>query len=154
MSLSALLRLQELMQALGPSTAAIEWLIQESESSWSLGMNNGAELGVSFCSSPDRLLLSAIIGKPEEPDRQTIYTTMLCSNLLYAEEKALRIALTGPDGDLMLLSEMTPADWTLSEMIEALSRFSEMTHHFIEGLRLSMEDIVEPTSNFNASARV
>lgn len=153
MSLSALLRLQELMQELGPSIATIEWLIQESESSWSIGMTNGPELGVSFCSAPDRLLLSAMIGAPEESERQAIYTTMLCSNLLYAEEQAIRIALTGPEGDLILLSEIVPTDWTLSEISEAVSRFSATAQNFIEGSSLSMEDIVESTPNVNASVR-
>ncbi len=152
--MNMLLRLQELMQELGPSMAAIEWLMQESENSWSIGLTSGLELGISFCSSPDRLMLSAMIGAPEVADRQSIYTTMLCSNLLYAEEQALRIALTGPDGDLVLLSEIIPTDWTLSEVTDALSRFSATTQNFIEGLSLSIDDVVETLPNFSAAARV
>ena len=152
--MSAQLRCQELMQELGPSMAEIEWLIQESERSWSIGYAGEMELGISFCASPDRLLLSAIIGQPEEADRQSIYTAMLCSNLLYAEAQALRIALTGPEGELMLLSEMVPADWTLTEISEAISRFSATTQHFVEGLSLSMEELIAIPPSINASARV
>lgn len=148
-----LLRLQQLMQELGPAVPVIEWLIQESENSWSIGVSNEQEIGISFCASPDRLLLTSIIGSPEAPDRLAAYTTMLCSNLLYAEEKSLRIALTGPEGDLILLSEIVPVDWTVSELSRALSRFSETTNNFIEGFDLSTEDLVESTSHLSASAR-
>ena len=151
--MNTLERLQELMQELGPSVPMIDWLIQESERSWSIGMNDGTELGISFCASPDRLILSAVVGTPEAPDRQAAYAAMLCTNLLYAEEQALRIALTGPEGDLILLSEVMPPEWTLSEVSDALCRFSETAQHFIEGLGLSIEDITESTSHFSASVR-
>ena len=130
--MNTLVRLQELMQELGPSTAVIEWLVQESENSWSIGMTSGPEIGVSFCASPDRLLLSAMIGKPEAPDRQATYTTMLCSNLLYAEHHALRVALTGPEGDLMLISESAPEAWTVAEIWQATERFFDLACRFAD----------------------
>lgn len=143
--MSALVRLQESMQELGPSTAVIEWLVQESESSWSIGMTSGPEMGVSFCSSPDRLLLSAMIGKPEAPDRQAIYTTMLCSNLLYAEHHALRVALTGPEGDLMLISEWVPEVWTVAEIWHGTERFFEVACRFADAI--SSTDTVLPVAD-------
>lgn len=147
--MSTLVRLQELMQELGPSTAVIEWLVQESENSWSIGMASGQELGVSFCSSPDRLLLSTMIGKPEAPDRQAIYTTMLCSNLLYAEHHALRVALTGPEGDLMLISEWTPEVWTVAEIWRPTKRFFDLACRFSDVISsidaaLPVADITSP----------
>jgi hypothetical protein len=135
------IRVHELMQELGPSLAAIEWLIQESESSWSLGMSNGQELGVSFCTVPSRFLLTAMIGRPEETERQTMYTTMLCSNLLYAEERALRVALTGPEGDLMLISECIPDEWTVAEISDCIARFSDTVSRFTDVMS-RMEDVL------------
>jgi hypothetical protein len=141
---NALTELQALMQALGPSTVAIEWLVQESTVSWTIGMVSGHELGISFCDSPDRILLSAMIGTPDVSEREATYTAMLCSNLLYAEERALRVALTGPEGDLMLISECTPDEWTAAALEQCILCFSDTLSRFIDVV--STEELAPPAN--------
>ncbi len=151
---NTLAHLQTQMQALGPATPWIEALIQDDSQSWSLHTVQGLDLGISFVSPPSRLILSAPIGKPDDADRQSVYVTMLCTNLLYAEDASTRVALTGPDGDLMLISEITPADWSLAEIAEALLRFSAAVQSFIDTLCLSIEEITEASEMSIASMRV
>lgn len=140
---NTLAHLQAQMQALGPATTWIEALIQDDSQSWSLHTTRGLDIGISFASPPARLILSAPLGKPEDADRQSVYATMLCTNLLYAEEASLRVALTGPEGDLMLISEISPVDWSIAELAAALLRFSGTVQSFIDALCLSTEEITE-----------
>lgn len=146
--------LQSQMQTLGPATEWIEALIQDDDQSWSVQTSAGIPLGVSYAPSPSRLILSSSLGRPDESERESVYSAMLCTNLLYADQASLRVALTGPDGELMLISEVIPADWTLSDIADALSCFSETVQNFIDGLNLSIEDLIENTPNYDATLRV
>ncbi len=151
---NTLAHLQTHMQALGPTADWIESIIQDDDQSWSLHTTQGVDIGVSFASSPARLILSALIGTPDEVEREAVYATMLCTNLLYVDQAALRVALTGPEGELMLISETTPADWHLSEIIDALSEFSATALNFMDTLQLSVESVSETSVHAAASLRV
>lgn len=150
---TTLVHLQSQMQALGPATEWIEALIQDDDQSWSVQTSAGIDIGVSFAPSPDRLILSSSLGRPDESDRESVYGTMLCSNLIYADQSSLRVALTGPEGELMLISEASPIDWTLSDISEALSSFSDTAQSFIDGLSLSTNDVLENLPRYDNTAR-
>jgi hypothetical protein len=146
--------LQSQMQALGPATEWIEAIVQDDDQSWSVQTLAGIHVGVSYAPSPSRLILSSSLGRPEDSERESVYSAMLCTNLLYADQASLRVALTGPEGELMLISEAIPTDWTLSDISDALSGFAETVQNFIDGLSLSIEDLIENTPNYHATVRV
>jgi len=146
--------LQSQMQALGPATEWIEAIVQDDDQSWSVQTLAGIHVGVSYAPSPSRLILSSSLGRPEDSERESVYSAMLCTNLLYADQASLRVALTGPEGELMLISEAIPTDWTLSDISDALSGFAETVQNFIDGLGLSIEDLIENTPNYHATVRV
>jgi len=150
---NTLKHLQDQMQTLGPATEWIEALIQDDDQSWSLQTSAGIDIGVSFVPSPDRLILSSSLGRPDESDRESVYGAMLCSNLLYADQSSLRVALTGPEGELILISEVIPTEWTLSDISDALSCFSETAQSFIDGLSLSIDDVLEKSPDYDATVR-
>jgi len=146
--------LQSQMQALGPATEWIEAIVQDDDQSWSVQTLAGIHVGVSYAPSPSRLILSSSLGRPEDSERESVYSAMLCTNLLYADQASLRVALTGPEGELMLISEAIPTDWTLSDISDALSGFAETVQNFIDGLGLSIEDLIENIPNYHATVRV
>jgi len=152
--LNTLAYLQSQMQALGPATEWIEALIQDDEQSWSVQTFSGISIGISYAPSPSRLILSSSLGRPEDAERESVYSTMLCTNLLYADQASLRVALTGPDGELMLISEVMPADWTLSDISGALSCFADTVQNFTDGLNLSIEDVIGKTRDHDNTLRV
>ena len=57
---------------------------------------------------------------------------MLCLNLLHAEENSLRVALTGPSGELMLISEVSPTDWTIAGLQQCIVHFHQHASRLIE----------------------
>jgi hypothetical protein len=54
----------------------------------------------------------------------------------------------------MLISEVIPADWTLSDISDALSCFAETVQNFIDSLNLSIDDLIENTPNYDNTLRV
>ncbi len=123
---------QDLMHSLGPASPWIESLIQESSESWTLQSSEGLDIAVTFTDGPTRLLLSALLGRPEEEHQHLVYMTMLCVNLLHAEDNALRVALTGPSGELMLMSDAVLAESSLSSLQHLLWSFHQSASRLIE----------------------
>ena len=125
-------QVQDLMHSLGPASPWVECLIQESSESWTLRSSEGIDIAVTSSDEPRRLLLSTLLGAPEKEHQHTIYMTMLCANLLYAEENALRVALTGPSGDLMLISDVVLAEWSIANLQNLLWNFHQSASRLME----------------------
>jgi hypothetical protein len=120
------------MHAIGPVTPWIEYLKQDQQDSWTLQSGDMLDISVTFIQAQKQFMLSALLGQPDERYQQAVYTTMLCMNLLYAEEHSSRIALTRPGGELMLLSEATPEDWTIAGLQQLLVDFCQRASRLIE----------------------
>jgi len=131
----ALIHLQELMQSLGPSSSWVSSLVQEASDSWILQSSDGLTIAMTFNLETSRLFLSAILGQPDEAYQSAIYTTMLCMNLLYAEDHSLRVALTGPSGELMLISEVSMTDWTINSLQACILHFHQHANHLMEEIQ-------------------
>jgi len=128
----ALIHLQELMQSLGPSSSWVDSLIQEASDSWTLQSSDGLSITMTFNLETSRLFLSALLGQPEETYQSEIYATMLCLNLLHAEDNSLRVALTAPSGELMLISEVSLTDWTIAGLQHCILHFHQHASRLIE----------------------
>ena len=138
----ALIHLQELMHSLGPSSSWVDSLIQEASDSWTLQSSDGLSITMTFNLETSHLFLSALIGQPEEAHQSAIYTTMLCVNLLHAEDHSLRVALTGPSGELMLISEVSLTDWTIASLQNCILHFHQHASRLMEEIHLIVDDEV------------
>jgi hypothetical protein len=67
---------------------------------------------------------------------------MLCVNLLHAEDHSLRVALTGPSGDLMLISEVSLTDWTIASLQNCILHFHQHASRLMEEIHLIVDDEV------------
>lgn len=131
--------IQDLMQSIGPATSWIESLIQEECDSWVLQSSEDLQIAMYFHPEPERIFLTALLGCPDPSHQQAIYTTMLSVNLLNAENHSMRVALTGPSGDLMLISEAPPPE-TMNDLQyfiwsfhQHASRLAEEIHAITDG---------------------
>lgn len=120
------------MQDLGPAVPDIEFVVQQASGQWNVHLNDGFVIDVTYCSHPARLMLSTLIGTPSAHRLSEVHITMLCANLIFAEDHALRVALTHPDGELMLISEWTLEHGLLTELRDALLQYADRTRYFSE----------------------
>lgn len=134
---------QDLMQSLGPATPWIESLIQEESDSWALQSSEGLHIAMHFSSESVRIFLTALLGHPEPSHQQMIYTMMLSVNLLHAEEDSLRVALTGPNGDLMLISEASPPE-TIDDLQHFIWNFHQHASRLMEEIHAITDGDTEP----------
>lgn len=146
MSIS-LIHIQELMHSLGPSSSWIDSLVQEASDSWTLQSSDGLTIAMTFNLETLRLFLSALLRQPEEAYQSAVYTTMLCMNLLHAEDHSLRVALTGPSGELMLMSEVSLNDWTIEGLQYCIRHFHQHANHLIEEIQAIADTEITPETS-------
>jgi hypothetical protein len=132
------------MHSLGPSSPWVDSLVQEASDSWTLQTSDGLSIAMTFNLETSRVFLSALLGQPEETHQLSIYTTMLCMNLLLAEDHSLRVALTGPSGELMLISEVSLADWTVGGLQHCIMYFHQHASRLVEEIHAIADTDVTP----------
>lgn len=135
---TTLIHVQDLMQSLGPASPWVESLIQEEDDSWTLQSSEGLHIAMHFSPESSHIFLTALLGRPEPSHQQAIYTTMLSLNLLHAEDGSLRVALTGPGGDLMLISEALPP-----QTVDGLQNFILNFHQHASRLMAEIHAITD-----------
>lgn len=120
------------MRELGPALPDIDCIVQQEPGLWRIHWNDGLVIDATHCSHPARLMLSALIGTPDAHHLNDVHITMLCANLMFAEDHALRVALTHPGGELMLISEWLPELCVLHEFRDVLLQHAARARYFSE----------------------
>ena len=120
---TSLQRVQIMMEEVGPAMPEIEAVIQSEEKNWAIQFEDQSITTLEWADKPDRIVLSAMLGIPSESMQLSVYETLLCYNLLWKDTGGVKMALAGPSGELMLLSELFVAELNLSELQIVLANF-------------------------------
>lgn len=141
---TALSRVQSLMQEVGPALPEIDIVIQEDDDHWIIQWDDGLRFEVGYCDKPSRLMLSSTIGAPYADRLSEMQITALCANHLFAEDHALRVALSHPGGEFMLISEQVLEACFLGPLCDTLSHYAQRTRYFTE-LIASRDELLHVT---------
>ena len=120
---SHLERMQIMMEEIGPSMPEIEAVIQSENTNWAIQFEDQSILMLEWAEQPDRVVLTTMLGTPSDSMQLSVYETLLCYNLLWKDTGGVKMALSGPGGELVLLYEMFASNLNLSEMQVVLTNF-------------------------------
>ncbi len=120
---SHLERMQIMMEEIGPSLPEIEAVIQSEDKNWAIQFSDQAIVMLEWAEDPDRVVLTSLLGAPSESMQLSVYETLLCYNLLWKDTGGVKMALSGPGGDLVVIYELFSADLTLGELQTVLTNF-------------------------------
>ena len=125
--------LQHLIRQLGPSFPEISTITEEDLDSWQIIFDSGLSLQISCQDSPARVLLCCAIGKPNESQREKIFARLLNLNLLLQGVANLKLGLSSPEDDVILIGELETNSISLeilqaeiTEYLRFAARFSEL----------------------------
>lgn len=107
---------QMLLQELGPQTPEIDAILQEDEKSWLLVFGDEQTIYVEWANNPDRLVLTTGLGKPLAGSELQVYETLLSYNLLWPDTGGVRMAIDGPNGEIMLIYDLFDDQLSLTEL--------------------------------------
>ncbi|MCM0045191.1 MAG: type III secretion system chaperone [Burkholderiaceae bacterium] len=116
-------RMHIMMEEIGPFMPSIEAVIQSEEKNWAIQFDDQSIVMLEWAEKPDRVVLTAMLGAPSESMQLSVYETLLCYNLLWKDTGGVKMALSGPGGELILLYELFSTDLTLNELQTVLTNF-------------------------------
>ena len=116
-------RIQIMMEEIGPAMPEIEAVIQSEEKNWAIQFEDQSIVMLEWAESPDRVVLTAMLGIPSETMQLSVYETLLCYNLLWKDTGGVKMALSGPGGELVLLYELFASNLNRNELQTVLINF-------------------------------
>jgi hypothetical protein len=122
--------LQYLMHQLGPATPEIVTIVQDDIDSWQVEFDEGVSLQVGWQEKPPRMLMTCSIGQPEVAARERVYASLLSANFLLTGTTNLKLALSQPDEDVLLIGEYELSQVSVAALQDHLSIFLQSAARF------------------------
>ncbi len=119
-------RMQIMMEEIGPSLADIESVIQSEDRNWAIQFSDQSIVMLEWVEDPDRVVLTSLLGVPSDSMQLAVYETLLCYNLLWKDTGGVKMALSGPGGELVVIYELFSNDLTLNELQTVLTNFTSI----------------------------
>ena len=147
--------MQYLVHQLGPAIPEIVTIIQDDIDSWQLEFDGGVSLQLSWQEQPPRLKMSCEIGRPDDTRREAVYAALLNANLLLTGGPDLKLALSEPDQDVLLIGDHEYDDGSLEGLTKRVSEFLNFAARFsLMVTDPDTSDETEPPAGINESHRV
>lgn len=124
--------LQHLIRQLGPSLPEISTITEEDLDEWQIIFDTGLSLQISWQEKPARVLLCCAIGKPVESQREKIFAWLLNMNLLLQGVANVKLALSSPEDDVILIGELTSDSMTLETLQKEITEYLRFAARFSE----------------------
>jgi hypothetical protein len=122
--------LQYLMHQLGPTMPEIVAITQDDIDSWKIDFDEAISLQIEWQASPPCVLMSCAIGQPEAERREAVYASLLNANLLLTGIASVKLALSQPDNDVLLIGEYPLGDASITTLQASLSEYLSMAAQF------------------------
>lgn len=122
--------LQHLIRQLGPSLPEITTITEEDLDSWQISFDSGFSLQISWQETPTRVLLCCAIGQPVEAEREKIFARLLTMNLLLQGVANVKLALSSPEDDVILIGELEVETMSLEVLQKEIADYLRFAAYF------------------------
>jgi Tir chaperone protein (CesT) family len=139
-----LTRAMQLLDGLGevwPELAAID---RVGEDTWLMALEDGTAMVAEWVDGPPRLVLSTPIGSPELDRRFVVYEAVLGLNALWRDTGGIRVALSEPDGEMIVMLDLLSGDVTAQELQQKLADWCAQTRAWRDYLAVPAQQIAMP----------
>ena len=156
-------KIQDLISQIGPVFPDIDAVIQTEDPSWAIQFVDELVVMIEQLEHPDRMVFSSEIGTVADDQELpiyeallcynllwkdtgglSVYETLLCYNLLWRDTGGVKMALGGPEGEILLIYEMYMQETNLNEFKTVLLNFlniAKVWEVFIQSEDSSMDEI-------------
>lgn len=131
--------MQYLMHQLGPTMPEIVAITQQDIDSWFVEFDEDVSIDLSWQDVPARIVMCCSLGQPDETLRENVYASLLSANLLLTGVASVKLALSQPEDEVMLIGEYEAGDASLGNLKKNIVEFLHYAGRF-SGL------VIDPTS--------
>jgi len=116
-------QIENLVKELGPAMSDIDAIVQTEDPSWAIQFSDETIIILEPADDPSRIVISTELGAAAEAQQRTVYETMLCYNLMWRDSGGVKIGLAGPQGALIISTDVYIQSLTLQELKQEIQRF-------------------------------
>jgi hypothetical protein len=116
-------QIEHLVKELGPAMPEIDAIVQTEDPSWAIQFSDETIIILEPADDPSRIVISTELGAAAEAQQRTVYETMLCYNLMWRDSGGVKIGLAGPQGALIISTDVCIESLTLQELKQEIQRF-------------------------------
>jgi hypothetical protein len=116
-------QIENLVKELGPAMSDIDAIVQTEDPSWAIQFSDETIIILEPADDPSRIVISTELGAAAEAQQRTVYETMLCYNLMWRDSGGVKIGLAGPQGALIISTDVCIESLTLQELTQEIQRF-------------------------------
>jgi len=116
-------QIENLVKELGPAMSDIDAIVQTEDPSWAIQFSDETIIILEPADDPSRIVVSTELGAAAEAQQRTVYETMLCYNLMWRDSGGVKIGLAGPQGALIISTDVCIESLTLQELKQEIQRF-------------------------------
>ncbi len=125
-------QIQQLIQEVGPSMPEIDAVVQTEEPSWAIQFSDETIVIIEAADDPSRMVMSAELGPASEARQRAVYETLLCYNLMWRDSGGVKVGLAGPQGSLIISTDLCLDGMSLMDFQEGLNRFLKITRSWAQ----------------------
>ena len=120
-------QIQQLIQELGPHMQDIDAIVQTEEPSWAIQFSDETIIIIEAAEEPARMVFSAELDSANDANQHTVYEALLCYNLMWRDTGGVKIGLAGPQGALIISTELCLEGLMLNDLQFTLKNFLKIT---------------------------
>ncbi|MCG8693878.1 MAG: type III secretion system chaperone [Minwuiales bacterium] len=117
----------EMLAELGPRLEVLEIAAWEEQLSWAIAVDGDTVLTLDYDAATAKLYIAAELGPPPQDRLPSTYDFLLRYNLCWAETDGVRMALDGPNGNVVQVFDISLHDLDSDKLGTVLPNFIALT---------------------------
>jgi len=147
-------KIRTLLQSAGKEISQINTIIEVTEDSWYIDLDDAITMQVFFYAETGRVELYAELVKPAQEQELSVLQTLLCLQFLRAESPCPRIAMDKPDGNLLCLLDLAEEEIEAEKFVASLDYFCAYVLNLCNFIRAYPEQDLSPISPTHLTLQV
>ena len=125
-------QIEHLIKEIGPAMPEVDAIIQTEDPSWAIQFSDETIIILEPADDPSRVVISTELGAAVEAQQRRVYETMLCYNLMWRDSGGVKIGLAGPQGALIISTDVCIEGLTLQDLKQEIERFLQIARSWTQ----------------------
>ena len=125
-------QIEHLIKEIGPAMPEVDAIVQTEDPSWAIQFSDGTISILEPADDPSRVVISTELGAAVEAQQRRVYETMLCYNLMWRDSGGVKIGLAGPQGALIISTDVCIEGLTLQDLKQEIERFLQIARSWTQ----------------------
>lgn len=151
---TSLEQFRSLLLLAGQEISQINAIIEVTEDSWHLELDDASTMQIFFDSETGRIELYAELVKPVQEQELSVLQILLCLQYLQESSPRPRIAMDKPDGNLLCLLDLVDEDIETEKFVASLDYFCAYVINLCDFIRAYPQKSFSQISSTNLALQV